>query len=852
MRESKMRATKAFTMFVALGMIAGGLGIMSAARESGPVAMDPGPTIPTGAPGNIQPSDVPHTGVIRTVLWEQFTNSKCGFCPMAESALLPALYEYGYDLVAPVFPHVWWPASNDSIWLYSNVDVVDRYNYYGTFSGVPQSYCDGFDVKSELVDPEINKEYFDKALGDLSRFTITTTGNLTTETITAEVEAHEVIPPNANLSIRFAFWENDIDVIGRFGFKGQYFTTYHWAMWDTLPDSTGEFVFPAGANPGDKAWFNRSFFIDPGQGMIADNVGVTVWIQNDNTWHVEQTALEDFEPDDPLPAHDIAVKGLHVNDNPCYTNMSPENTVIANRTIMVNGTVLNWGATNETNVEVNFIVNGTVEQTQYVPVLNAGHGQRVTFDWTPPIMVGDITVAIEAAPPVGDVNATNNIHEKTVRVERPLDLWLSPESFDLQLWEGQSAIEQMSIGNNGIGDMYYDVDIGEMTEVVGSWDWFDFMFFNLSCGNIYNVVTPTTLVEHKAWLDIPVSTEMYFVVYEGDALTGNYFLIQEDHIAGSGTGLGWYSSGPMNVPLQGGKFYYLGVAYRDNVTLGMDDDPVPLPVSFGTHETSAIGIVSFPPAPSMSNALTGQGAMKQAVVTSDGPVPWLSASHDVGNLAPESSDVVDLTIDAGALAPGPYQSYACVHSLDYEEPVIMVPVSLTVLDVIDSFIPVQEGWNYISTPLVLADTSLPNALLDLDGDTTWTTVKHYDQGIWRSWSSFKPPALNDLATVDESMGVWLYIEAGSLGDGFIRLSGVAPSSTTIDLWAGWTMVGYPATDDSTYDVDDLIAATGATSVEGFNAMAPYHIEVLAGSYVLKKGEAYWINVNSDTTWTVNW
>ena len=54
------------------------------------------------------------------------------------------------------------------------------------------------------------------------------------------------------------------------------------------------------------------------------------------------------------------------------------------------------------------------------------------------------------------------------------------------------------------------------------------------------------------------------------------------------------------------------------------------------------------------------------------------------------------------------------------------------------------------------------------------------------------------------------------------------------------------------DVDALIADTGATSVEGFNAVAPYRLEVLAGNYILKKGEAYLVKVDSDTTWTVDW
>ncbi|MCK4267047.1 MAG: hypothetical protein KAX31_07175, partial [Thermoplasmata archaeon] len=74
----------------------------------------------------------------------------------------------------------------------------------------------------------------------------------------------------------------------------------------------------------------------------------------------------------------------------------------------------------------------------------------------------------------------------------------------------------------------------------------------------------------------------------------------------------------------------------------------------------------------------------------------------------------------------------------------------------------------------------------------------------------------------------------------------------IDLYAGWNLVGYPARDDLSYNVTQLMADTGATGVEGFNASAPYRIQVLPGDYVLQIGEGYWVQVASDTTWTVNW
>ena len=84
------------------------------------------------------------------------------------------------------------------------------------------------------------------------------------------------------------------------------------------------------------------------------------------------------------------------------------------------------------------------------------------------------------------------------------------------------------------------------------------------------------------------------------------------------------------------------------------------------------------------------------------------------------------------------------------------------------------------------------------------------------------------------------------------VEGLEPISTTIPLIAGWNLVGYPANDDSTYNIGNLKTVTGATIVEGYSAAAPYRISELANSYILKRGEAYWIKVDSDTFWTVDW
>jgi serine protease AprX len=171
-------------------------------------------------------------------------------------------------------------------------------------------------------------------------------------------------------------------------------------------------------------------------------------------------------------------------------------------------------------------------------------------------------------------------------------------------------------------------------------------------------------------------------------------------------------------------------------------------------------------------------------------------------------------------------------------------------------IPVIVDWNFISSPLIPSNISVPNVLLDLDSDTTWTILQYYDAADgtdpWKTYCSLKPASLNDLDVVNNTMGIWLYIpDVGSLGDGFIKVTGAQPTTTNINLWAGWNLIGYPSLTER--NISDALAGTGYDRpVEGFNATAPYRLSPLADTYSMKPSEGYWVHVPVDTIWNVIW
>ncbi|MCI0577316.1 MAG: immune inhibitor A [Chloroflexi bacterium] len=61
-----------------------------------------------------------------------------------------------------------------------------------------------------------------------------------------------------------------------------------------------------------------------------------------------------------------------------------------------------------------------------------------------------------------------------------------------------------------------------------------------------------------------------------------------------------------------------------------------------------------------------------------GDIPWASANPTSGSTPPSGSDTVDVTFDSTGLTPGTYTGNLCVNSNDPDEPLVTVPLTLTV------------------------------------------------------------------------------------------------------------------------------------------------------------------------------
>ena len=146
------------------------------------------------------------------------------------------------------------------------------------------------------------------------------------------------------------------------------------------------------------------------------------------------------------PDHDIAV-----------TNLSMLEEVEVNTTIAINGTVCNLGLNDETNIVVDFIVDGIIEDSTTILSLTSGNCTNVSFNWTAPGVEGEHNLTIYAEPITNETIVWNNMLSQNISVITIADIWVMPEEFNVTLQRGDVTEENLTIGNNGTGVLEFNI-----------------------------------------------------------------------------------------------------------------------------------------------------------------------------------------------------------------------------------------------------------------------------------------------------------------------------------------------------------------------------------------------------------
>lgn len=157
--------------------------------------------------------------------------------------------------------------------------------------------------------------------------------------------------------------------------------------------------------------------------------------------------------------------------------------------------------------------------------------------------------------------------------------------------------------------------------------------------------------------------------------------------------------------------------------------------------------------------------------------------------------------------------------------------------------PLSPGMNLVSIPLIQLNDTIKATFQTVAFDNIWT-----HNPLVRDWESSIPskPYFGGYGRLNISAGLWINVTWGSN----LTVAGIVPSETEIHLLPGWNLVSFPSFDQN-YTVADLRAAIPVLQVEGFSSSSPPHfLRSLLDADKLEVGYGYWIEVATDTNWTL--
>ncbi len=166
-----------------------------------------------------------------------------------------------------------------------------------------------------------------------------------------------------------------------------------------------------------------------------------------------------------------------------------------------------------------------------------------------------------------------------------------------------------------------------------------------------------------------------------------------------------------------------------------------------------------------------------------------------------------------------------------------------------------NSWVFVSFPSAMSGAiqTILNDATAGDGGTVWTVAKWQNvQDPADPWKTYRTGGTaNDMPTLTNTMGVWLWITANG-GDQMLTLSSYAApsaSAVNVNLYAGWNMVGYPS---MTARLASATLPAQADWVSVWQAASPYVTDYSnLGLVTMSAGNAYWVHVTADCTWVVN-
>ncbi|UCG69953.1 MAG: hypothetical protein JSV09_02735 [Thermoplasmata archaeon] len=169
--------------------------------------------------------------------------------------------------------------------------------------------------------------------------------------------------------------------------------------------------------------------------------------------------------------------------------------------------------------------------------------------------------------------------------------------------------------------------------------------------------------------------------------------------------------------------------------------------------------------------------------------------------------------------------------------------------VVDYNISLNEGWNLVSIPLIMQNTSVTEVLSSIAGD--YDIAQWFDP-ILDTWKTYP----GDDFELNNKIAFWIHMKRDSIQQN----TGKMPFYTEIPLYAsgtGWNMVGYPSMVDKSvmYAFKQLtgkyIAVQNYNSTDKNYPWKHYHVDKTKNDLdTLKTSNGLWVRVIEDCQWVV--
>lgn len=163
-----------------------------------------------------------------------------------------------------------------------------------------------------------------------------------------------------------------------------------------------------------------------------------------------------------------------------------------------------------------------------------------------------------------------------------------------------------------------------------------------------------------------------------------------------------------------------------------------------------------------------------------------------------------------------------------------------------------HGWNLISFPYVVSDTSFDQVLSSIQGK--YDIVQCYDSSDssdpWKNHHTSKPSSMNDLTDLHNNMGFWIHITDPEGAE--LSLDGMLPTSPlNITLKKGWNLVGYPSSTSKTRanGLNNLDFGTEIDMIMYYSSDSSSW-ETMNHNDHFEAEYGYWVHTTQDCIWIV--